>query len=548
MKKTYNILNSFIVLFLLAFVANMFINTFVFKGGADSAVINYDNGWFYENGVSADLMDLKFKDGSTSISRYISGSEASGMSICCISRNVDFTVLLDDREIYELHPEPSPFYGKYYGDYINVIKIPYFEGICKLEIKCTYRTNNRWTGFGHMKLEDSTTFFRDFLHKNMMKFLICVIAFFSGLLLMMLALLQRSDIEHMTETASLGVITVVLSVWTAPTPGIMQLITGGSHLARMLNYYTLMLLPIPTFIFVATFTRTKNRILMNILMGAAIANLLLNASLVSMKIADYSQFLIITHIIVLLGSIYIIFMIINSIIKKRINQKQCQYIIASMSVIIISGLIDMYRFYFTMAEDNSAAVRIGLLFFVMILAVYEYLHLIEVQVKAGRSELMQKIAMEDVLTGMNNRTAFKEHEASILKRENGKVLFIHFDVNGLKTVNDNYGHEAGDKHIIAASNVLKESFGKFGKCYRVGGDEFFAILEGKNSDEDYEIALNDFFELQDEYNDKNSPPVKLQIAYGMAEYNCSDKNPEEAEKLADSRMYEKKKAMKLLNT
>ena len=81
-----------------------------------------------------------------------------------------------------------------------------------------------------------------------------------------------------------------------------------------------------------------------------------------------------------------------------------------------------------------------------------------------------------------------------------------------------------------------------------GGDEFFAILEGKNSDEDYEIALNDFFELQDEYNDKNSPPVKLQIAYGMAEYNCSDKNPEEAEKLADSRMYEKKKAMKLLST
>jgi hypothetical protein len=50
--------------------------------------------------------------------------------------------------------------------------------------------------------------------------------------------------------------------------------------------------------------------------------------------------------------------------------------------------------------------------------------------------------------------------------------------------------------------------------------------------------------IQEEYNNSENPKVPLEIAFGTAEYDCSMKNPEAAESLADSRMYEKKKLMK----
>jgi diguanylate cyclase (GGDEF)-like protein len=92
--------------------------------------------------------------------------------------------------------------------------------------------------------------------------------------------------------------------------------------------------------------------------------------------------------------------------------------------------------------------------------------------------------------------------------------------------------------------VLKESFGKYGKVYRVGGDEFFAILDEDTCQPDYSAALSLLKRVQDKYNTEEEPPVQLAIAYGMAEYDYSEQNPETAERLADSRMYEEKRRMK----
>ena len=115
--------------------------------------------------------------------------------------------------------------------------------------------------------------------------------------------------------------------------------------------------------------------------------------------------------------------------------------------------------------------------------------------------------------------------------------------NDLKLVNDNYGHSEGDRHIIAASRVIRESFGRIGSCYRTGGDEFIAVIQGKNQDE-IEKAEQKFNELISEYNSAEEPPVKLAIAYGISKYEVGEDNPEKAEREADKRMYEMKKKMK----
>ena len=117
-------------------------------------------------------------------------------------------------------------------------------------------------------------------------------------------------------------------------------------------------------------------------------------------------------------------------------------------------------------------------------------------------------------------------------------------MNFLKKVNDTYGHAEGDKHIIAAAKVIQKSFGETGNCFRVSGDEFFVVLDGKGCQADYTAGIEVFCEEITAYNTNEKPPILLVIAHGMAEYDCVSHNPEAAERLADSRMYENKKALK----
>lgn len=188
--------------------------------------------------------------------------------------------------------------------------------------------------------------------------------------------------------------------------------------------------------------------------------------------------------------------------------------------------------------------RIGLFLFVIILTAYEFRQLVEIRAAAKQAELMEKLAMEDPLTGIGSRTAFNAFENELRNRREGHCIFVHFDVNNLKKVNDTYGHAEGDKFIKAAASIIQGCFGKNGHCFRIGGDEFFVILDGEHQKEDFESGLARFTGEQEKYNETGESPVPLFIAYGMAEYDCSEGKPENAEQTADSRMYEKKKEMK----
>jgi diguanylate cyclase (GGDEF)-like protein len=83
----------------------------------------------------------------------------------------------------------------------------------------------------------------------------------------------------------------------------------------------------------------------------------------------------------------------------------------------------------------------------------------------------------DELTGLYNRRAYENNIAEYhdtATKEN--FVFISIDVNGLKTVNDTLGHNAGDELIIGAADCMKQCFEPYGRVYRTGGDEFAAII------------------------------------------------------------------------
>ena len=165
---------------------------------------------------------------------------------------------------------------------------------------------------------------------------------------------------------------------------------------------------------------------------------------------------------------------------------------------------------------------------------------------------MDEIAHTDVMTGVKNKTAYEEATNLLDKKissAHAQFCIVMIDVNFLKRVNDNYGHEYGNEYLI---NACKLTCGVFGKenVYRVGGDEFVVIIEGEK------VALCKYFvaqfksEMEHKYfNDALKPWEKVSAAVGMAVYEpVHDKTTDEVFKRADKEMYENKLAMKANRT
>jgi diguanylate cyclase (GGDEF)-like protein len=110
------------------------------------------------------------------------------------------------------------------------------------------------------------------------------------------------------------------------------------------------------------------------------------------------------------------------------------------------------------------------------------------------------------------------------------------DINNLKETNDNYGHAKGDKLIKNASLCIKECFLIDNNCYRIGGDEFVAVIENIK-EEDIQNYLDKFSESQKIHN------VSIAIGYSYTD-NILNTKLEKLVKRADQMMYENKKIIK----
>ena len=149
----------------------------------------------------------------------------------------------------------------------------------------------------------------------------------------------------------------------------------------------------------------------------------------------------------------------------------------------------------------------------------------------------------DALTGLRNKHAYLDHEESLNRiiesKSDVEFALTVFDVNDLKVVNDRYGHQAGDKLLISAAKMICNAF-KHSPVFRVGGDEFVAILRGQDYQEMDEIARN-----LDEKNRKHEKNDGVVVSFGMARYSGEEQTVSEVFGIADKAMYTYKQESKL---
>lgn len=162
----------------------------------------------------------------------------------------------------------------------------------------------------------------------------------------------------------------------------------------------------------------------------------------------------------------------------------------------------------------------------------------------------------DPLTRLLNRQVYMR----LVEKIDYTTIFIMIDANNFKSINDTFGHECGDQTLKQFANVILEAYGKYAYCFRIGGDEFCAILKPEVFDkmvaetefcDAYSMAekfmerLDDLIKTRAEAKEGSSSYLKHGVSQGYGIYYADESRPSIEEnmplrnviELADKRMY-----------
>lgn len=157
------------------------------------------------------------------------------------------------------------------------------------------------------------------------------------------------------------------------------------------------------------------------------------------------------------------------------------------------------------------------------------------------------LAYTDSLTGVKSKTAYGEEVRRVddgIRMGFNQFGIMMFDINGLKEMNDNHGHDAGDNYIRNSCRLICSVF-KHSPVFRIGGDEFVAILRGQDLLKAEELLYQFYERTEQIHKMAKKADEKVSIAAGMAVFkDGQDCDYHDVFKRADENMYRNKKAMK----
>ena len=183
------------------------------------------------------------------------------------------------------------------------------------------------------------------------------------------------------------------------------------------------------------------------------------------------------------------------------------------------------------------AVTVLSFYAVFLASLYQRKKLSDANERLMREKKWHKIATKDALTGMENRTAYKETVKNVEKTSNNEdtVYTVMMDIDNFKVINDTFGHHTGDLVLKSTAERINHIFGEENySSFRIGGDEFVVIARNVSRE-----ILNEKLEtLKSSLSDGD---ISVSLSIGYSEANFEQKNTmEKAFIRADEKMYRDK--------
>lgn len=494
-----------------------------------------------------------------------------GEAICFFSRGIDFTVRttipedspysgskeLGSRTIYEYKQNAAYLSGKDIGLTVQVVPINVMDKYN--EISMTITPTEYSAFILEMRIEKASDYIFSTIRSRMPRFLWSLFIVFFGLATIFYTkfAIDRKR-EEKTAFYAWGFHSLILGTILTIESQVIQILTGRPELINSLKYALALLICFPLAVKCDAITKYPHKRFSHII-GAVVAVLFVIEAAGSFffNVSFYRLFLLSAILlgVIALIEIYFIYKEIKN--RKKLKQPGISIFINIMSLVneLVWGVdIVIYAKAARHMTEWGRIMRVFYLTYLFIILIYLFRLSITRNRQAALAEKYKIASRTDALTGLLNKGAYIEKESELTAkliggRGNNEKEFtfalMALDLNYLKKINDNLGHDQGDKFIQAAADILKAAVGEHGETFRTGGDEFLAVIYGKDPEAEYQSIVKDLNKRIDEFNQKENKPIKLSFAYGHAICTSSQNySIHDSERIADKEMYECKHAMK----
>lgn len=208
---------------------------------------------------------------------------------------------------------------------------------------------------------------------------------------------------------------------------------------------------------------------------------------------------------------------------QKINQMKDWYVLVEINNNELANLSD-YISHWGFIYGGILLAATGLL------AVYLFIG------ERKQRTVFQKLSSTDPLTGLMNRRAFENAiQERFISEDAGVLIFI--DIDDFKTVNDRYGHDAGDAVLVYFADQMRRIFGTDSLLGRFGGDEFVAFLENEDDGRTINAHLSHMMREFHRVEMENGTVVPASFSAGAACYPQDETQFEELCKCADEALY-----------
>ncbi|WP_158588745.1 GGDEF domain-containing protein [Butyrivibrio sp. X503] len=433
--------------------------------------------------------------------------------------------------------------GSYIGNGYNIVPLePDYAGK-KLSINLYVTENNTKANVVNMMMGDFDDLYRYLLYTATFPLITGIFLIVFGHIFLLISLvfyMRSSDVFNQIVCSIIG---ILLGVWLLTKFDCFTFLLDKST-ATFIGYSALYLL-VPT-IYSLIYCLHK-RYDGTVLTVTGYGSLAFSFLFIALHLTDKVH---IHHFIIpyyLLAVISFLFLAIYDFIDIKAKSKNpttqiLMFGLTPLSIsLILTACTDVMRHNLDCRESflMTNVIPATAMFFVITQLLNHFVFMTRIYAQRKEYASLAQIAFEDALTQLPNRASSDKRLAD-LDESDSDFCIVSLDLNGLKEVNDNDGHPAGDKLLKSFSSALSEVFKNIGECFRIGGDEFMVILE--SSEKDKVIELLDLLDKKLLELDKEDPGINHSVSHGFAfRSEAEDKDTHTVFMLADQRMYNNKK-------
>ena len=428
-----------------------------------------------------------------------------------------------------------------------------------LDIKFHFSENDAWNGLPSFEVLPANYAYGDFYARYSMALVVGLFLLLFGILALFLSAGMIFYGMNFFQIMMIGFLSVCLGIWTLCFTKLFQLFSFNFTFNTCVEYISLYLSPTPLCLLLLhmRYKKISNTRWWGLVVVTALDVLIIVVTTILnfTHTVHFPQTLWVFHAYVVLCIIYLFASEISN--KDRLDTPT-KILTAGVSTISAFAILELVRFnlmtYFHLDHTilGITWLPIGTLSFVILLVISYIVYIYRLFSAKAEKDVLSIIAYKDSLTELYNRAKCQQI-FDILDSATADYAIVSIDINGLKLVNDKYGHNEGDKFIKAFATSFRDAFAGIGTSIRMGGDEFLAVVRNEHIGE-IDATLAKMNELQRKL--CNELPIPLESAYGIAykhellkdnEVSPEGKVRVRAEKvyqMADERMYAMKFKMK----